>query len=33
VGRAWGALHASLHPYPATLRAFIRLLGESLPIF
>jgi DNA-binding transcriptional LysR family regulator len=31
LGRSWGVLHADLQPYPATLRAFIRLLADSLP--
>jgi LysR family transcriptional regulator for metE and metH len=31
LGRAWGVLHADLQPYPATLRAFVRLLADSLP--
>jgi LysR family transcriptional regulator for metE and metH len=29
--RTWGVLHADLQPYPATLRALVRLLSESLP--
>ena len=29
--RAWGVLHADLQPYPATLRALVRLFSESLP--
>jgi DNA-binding transcriptional LysR family regulator len=29
--RSWGVLHADLQPYPATLRALVRLLSESLP--
>ncbi len=31
LGRTWGVLHADLQPYPATLRAFVRLLADSLP--
>ena len=31
LGRAWGVLHADLQPYPATLRAFVRLLADCLP--
>lgn len=29
--RAWGVVHADLQPYPATLRAFVRLLADCLP--
>jgi LysR family transcriptional regulator for metE and metH len=31
VTRAWGVVHADLQPYPATLRAFVRLLADCLP--
>lgn len=31
VGRAWGVIHADLQPYPATLRALVALLADSLP--
>lgn len=31
LGRAWGVLHADLQPYPATLRALVRLLADCLP--
>jgi DNA-binding transcriptional LysR family regulator len=31
LGRSWGVLHADLQPYPATLRALVRLLADSLP--
>lgn len=31
LGRSWGVVHADLQPYPATLRAFVRLLADSLP--
>ena len=31
VSCCWGVLHADLRPYPATLRAFVRLLADSLP--
>ncbi|MEO6028892.1 MAG: LysR family transcriptional regulator [Candidatus Binatia bacterium] len=29
--RGWGVVHADLQPYPATLRAFVRLLADCLP--
>jgi DNA-binding transcriptional LysR family regulator len=29
--RSWGVLHADLQPYPATLRALVRLLSDRLP--
>ena len=29
--RTWGVLHPDLQPYPATLRALVRLFSESLP--
>ena len=29
--RAWGVLHADLQPYPATLRALVRLFADTLP--
>jgi DNA-binding transcriptional LysR family regulator len=29
--RSWGVVHADLQPYPATLRAFVRLLADCLP--
>jgi LysR family transcriptional regulator for metE and metH len=31
LGRGWGVLHADLQPYPATLRALVRLLADCLP--
>ena len=31
LGRGWGVLQADLRPYPATLRALVQLLAESLP--
>ena len=31
VGRGWGVIHADLQPYPATLRALVALLADSLP--
>jgi LysR family transcriptional regulator for metE and metH len=29
--RAWGVLHPDLQPYPATLRALVRLFADTLP--
>ncbi|MBI3768676.1 MAG: LysR family transcriptional regulator [Deltaproteobacteria bacterium] len=29
--RAWGVLHPDLQPYPATLRALVRLFADALP--
>jgi LysR family transcriptional regulator for metE and metH len=31
VTRAWGVVHPDLQPYPATLRALVRLLADALP--
>jgi DNA-binding transcriptional LysR family regulator len=31
LSRTWGVLHLDLQPFPATLRALVRLLAEALP--
>jgi DNA-binding transcriptional LysR family regulator len=31
ISRAWGVLHPDLQPYPATLKALIRLFADALP--
>ena len=31
LGRTWAVIHPDLQPYPATLRALVRLLADSLP--
>ncbi len=31
VTRAWGVIHPDLQPYPATLRALVRLFADALP--
>jgi DNA-binding transcriptional LysR family regulator len=31
ITRSWGVLHTDLQPYPATLRALVKLFAEALP--